>query len=286
MYILKDCRGSFCAATQQSPAFYFAAASGFENRVVVSSLRQPASTRYDEPIKTPMYRFVGSSAIAGFFALSILRSSTTSFLSLSPLVSLKKSCNAHSDLGAKRELQPTKGVLLFVHAADSSNSNSNSVAESCEKIKTMHWYQHEISVTAPSRGCHLITSTVQNAISKDIANIKVGMANLFVQHTSASLTINENADPDVRRDLEMSLNKIVPESWNRDGTFRHTMEGDDDMPAHVKSSMMGVSLNIPIRNGRLALGTWQGIYLNEHRNQGGWGGGHTRKIIITLQGQS
>jgi secondary thiamine-phosphate synthase enzyme len=149
----------------------------------------------------------------------------------------------------------------------------------------MHWYQHEISVTAPSRGCHLITSTVNNAIAKDIANIKVGMANIFVQHTSASLTINENADPDVRRDLEVSLNKIVPESWNHDGTFRHTLEGDDDMPAHVKSSMMGVSLNIPIRNGRLALGTWQGIYLNEHRNQGGWGGGHTRTVIITLQGQ-
>jgi secondary thiamine-phosphate synthase enzyme len=285
MYILKVCRGSFCAATQQSPARVREPCGS------VITETASVSTRYDEPIKTPMYRFVGSSAIAGFFALSILRPSSTSFLSLSPLVSLKKSCNAHSDLGAKRELQPTKGVLLFVHAADSSsssssNSNSNSVAESCEKIKTMHWYQHEISVTAPSRGCHLITSTVQNAISKDIANIKVGMANLFVQHTSASLTINENADPDVRRDLEMSLNKIVPESWNRDGTFRHTMEGDDDMPAHVKSSMMGVSLNIPIRNGRLALGTWQGIYLNEHRNQGGWGGGHTRKIIITLQGQS
>jgi secondary thiamine-phosphate synthase enzyme len=149
----------------------------------------------------------------------------------------------------------------------------------------MHWYQHEITVTAPSRGCHLITSTVNNAIAKDIANIKVGMANIFVQHTSASLTINENADPDVRRDLEVSFNKIVPESWNHDGTFRHTLEGDDDMPAHVKSSMMGVSLNIPIRNGRLALGTWQGIYLNEHRNQGGWGGGHTRTVIITLQGQ-
>lgn len=87
------------------------------------------------------------------------------------------------------------------------------------------------------------------------------------------------------RDMEVALNKIVPASWTRDGTFLHTMEGDDDMPGHVKSSMMGVSLNIPIRDGRLALGTWQGIYLNEHRDQGGWGGGHTRRIIITLQGQ-
>ena len=78
----------------------------------------------------------------------------------------------------------------------------------------------------------------------------------------------------------------VPAQWTRDGTFHHTDEGDDDMPGHVKSSLMGPSLNIPIRNGRLALGTWQGIYLNEHRDQGGWGGGHTRRIIITLQGQT
>eukprot|EP00804_Cyclotella_cryptica_P024419 CCRYP_015870-RB/>CCRYP_015870-RB protein AED:0.26 eAED:0.26 QI:241/1/1/1/1/1/5/325/223 len=148
------------------------------------------------------------------------------------------------------------------------------------------WYQHEISITAPSRGCHLITSQVNNAIRNDLSTIKIGMANLFIQHTSASLTINENADPDVRRDMEVALNKIVPAQWTKDGTFRHTMEGEDDMPGHVKSSLMGPSLNIPIKNCRLALGTWQGIYLNEHRDQGGWGGGHTRNIVITLQGQS
>ena len=94
----------------------------------------------------------------------------------------------------------------------------------------MKWFQHELSITAPSRGCHLITSNVQKVISNDLSQIKVGMCNLFVQHTSASLTINENADPDVRRDLEVALNKIVPASWNHDGTFKHTMEGDDDMP--------------------------------------------------------
>ncbi|KAL3788125.1 hypothetical protein HJC23_005463 [Cyclotella cryptica] len=145
---------------------------------------------------------------------------------------------------------------------------------------------------------------VNNAIRNDLSTIKIGMANLFIQHTSASLTINENADPDVRRDMEVALNKIVPAQWTKDGTFRHTMEGEDDMPGHVKSSLMGPSLNIPlvhhlvcapgikkqttyqIKNGRLALGTWQGIYLNEHRDQGGWGGGHTRNIVITLQGQS
>lgn len=90
---------------------------------------------------------------------------------------------------------------------------------------------------------------------------------------------------DVRVDMETALNKIVPAQWHRDGSFTHTMEGEDDMAGHVKSSLMGVSLNIPISGGRLALGTWQGVYLNEHRNQGGWGGGHTRNIVITLQGQ-
>eukprot|EP00542_Grammatophora_oceanica_P015728 CAMPEP_0194032152 /NCGR_PEP_ID=MMETSP0009_2-20130614/5154_1 /TAXON_ID=210454 /ORGANISM="Grammatophora oceanica, Strain CCMP 410" /LENGTH=160 /DNA_ID=CAMNT_0038672505 /DNA_START=153 /DNA_END=635 /DNA_ORIENTATION=+ len=149
------------------------------------------------------------------------------------------------------------------------------------------WFQHEISVTAPSRGCHLITKEiVTGPIQEDIKQVKMGMCNLFIQHTSASLTINENADPDVRRDMEVALNKLVPASWCRDGTFVHTMEGDDDMPGHVKTSLMGPSVNIPIRNGRLALGTWQGIYLNEHRNQGGWGGGHTRNIVVTIQGQS
>jgi len=153
------------------------------------------------------------------------------------------------------------------------------------KISIPCWFQHEVTIKAPSRGCHLITNDINRAIKDSISGIKIGMVNLFIQHTSASLTINENADPDVRIDLETALNKIVPASWNRDGTFRHTMEGDDDMPGHVKSSLMGPSLNVPIKNGRLALGTWQGIYLNEHRDQGGWGGGHSRHIIITIQGQ-
>lgn len=127
---------------------------------------------------------------------------------------------------------------------------------------------------------------MNKAIKDEISTIQVGMMNLFIQHTSASLTINENADPDVKVDLETALNKLVPAKWARDGTFLHTMEGEDDMAGHVKSSLMGPSLNIPIVNGRLGLGTWQGIYLNEHRDQGGWGGGHTRNIIITLQGQA
>jgi secondary thiamine-phosphate synthase enzyme len=108
-------------------------------------------------------------------------------------------------------------------------------------MSTPKWFQHEISITAPSRGCHLITSQIQKTISKDITQIKMGMCNIFVQHTSASLTINENADPDVRRDLEAALNKIVPASWNHDGTFKHTMEGDDDMPV---SADLGINIII------------------------------------------
>jgi len=161
---------------------------------------------------------------------------------------------------------------------------SSKQEDSVLNMSMPRWFQKQISVTAPSRGCHLITNDVTSAIKEDIKSVKIGMVNLFIQHTSASLTINENADPDVRKDMETALNKIVPAQWNRDGTFRHTLEGDDDMPGHVKSSLMGVSLNIPITNGKLALGTWQGIYLNEHRDQGGWGGGHKRNIIITVQG--
>ena len=108
------------------------------------------------------------------------------------------------------------------------------------------WFQHEISITAPSRGCHLITNDILKVISKDLQQIDIGLCNLFVQHTSASLTINENADPSVRGDMETALNKLVPAEWCRNGTFKHTMEGDDDMPGHVKSSLMGVSITIPV----------------------------------------
>jgi hypothetical protein len=114
--------------------------------------------------------------------------------------------------------------------ASSNSSPSTSSNGSSSSSMSVRWFQHEISITAPSRGCHLITTQVNKAISQDLSQIKIGMCNLFIQHTSASLTVNENADPDVRRDMEVALNKIVPASWNHDGTFRHTMEGDDDMP--------------------------------------------------------
>lgn len=105
---------------------------------------------------------------------------------------------------------------------------------------------------------------------------RVGLMHVFIQHTSASLTINENADPDVPDDLGMALDKLAPESW----PYRHTCEGSDDMPAHVKSTLTGTSLSIPIADGRLLTGTWQGIYLCEHRNNGG-----RRHLIVTMQGQ-
>jgi secondary thiamine-phosphate synthase enzyme len=182
----------------------------------------------------------------------------------------------------RKYFTPRSQSCLNPSLASSSSSDTTSTTTT---MPTPVWFQHEISITAPSRGCHLVTSDIMKTIGSDVSKIQIGMCNLFIQHTSASLTVNENADPDVRRDMEVALNKLVPAEWNRDGTFRHTTEGDDDMPGHVKSSLMGASLNIPIQQGRLALGTWQGIYLNEHRDQGGWGGGHTRKIIVTLQGQ-
>ncbi len=137
------------------------------------------------------------------------------------------------------------------------------------------WYQNTLSLTSRRRGFHLITDEVLNELPS-LADYEIGFLQLFIQHTSASLTINENADPDVRTDMETVFNRIVPENQ----PLVHTIEGPDDMPAHVKSSILGPSLLIPIRNGRLAFGTWQGIYLCEHRNQGG-----SRKVIATIWGK-
>ncbi|CAO3654058.1 unnamed protein product [Cunninghamella echinulata] len=140
----------------------------------------------------------------------------------------------------------------------------------------MSWFQKEIRLRGRERGCHLIHSEIIAQLP-EIKKYKVGMANFFLQHTSASLMINENCDPDVRTDMEMGLNKIIPESL----PYIHTDEGPDDMPSHLKSGLIGVSLNIPITNGKFNLGTWQGIYLCEHRNDGG-----NRKMVITIQGQT
>ena len=140
----------------------------------------------------------------------------------------------------------------------------------------MKVYQQAISLRERRRGFHIITDEVENALP-EISLIKAGICQVFIQHTSASLTINENADPTVRVDFEMFFNKTVREN---DPEYRHDYEGSDDMPAHLKSALLGSSVTIPIRNGRLALGTWQGIYLCEHRNHGG-----SRQLIITAWGE-
>ncbi|MDY0781140.1 secondary thiamine-phosphate synthase enzyme YjbQ [Tenacibaculum sp. IB213877] len=126
----------------------------------------------------------------------------------------------------------------------------------------MRFYQKEIQLPEFSRGYHLITDLVINEIP-EIRNIKIGQFQAFIKHTSASLTINENADPTVRMDFETHINKMIPENMPY---YKHDYEGADDMPAHIKSSMLGCQVQIPITNGRLNLGTWQGIYLGEHRN--------------------
>lgn len=134
--------------------------------------------------------------------------------------------------------------------------------------------QTEFSLAAKCRGCHLVTHEVLDHLPKPLP--KMGMLNLFVKHTSCALSINENADPDVRTDMEKILNRMVKKN---EPYYDHTLEGADDMPAHAKSSLIGVSITIPITNGRLNLGTWQGIYLCEFRNYGG-----PRKIVATIYG--
>jgi secondary thiamine-phosphate synthase enzyme len=138
------------------------------------------------------------------------------------------------------------------------------------------WHQSTLRLRPYPRGYHLVTDTVLSA-APQIATLRVGLLHVFIQHTSASLTLNENADPDVRTDFETALNHIVPEDLD----YVHTLEGPDDMPAHVKSSLMGASLSIPVRDGALCLGTWQGIYLCEHRDRA-----TPRTLIVTLMGDS
>ena len=140
----------------------------------------------------------------------------------------------------------------------------------------MTWFQTTISLKPRSRGFHLVTSEILPSLAQPLAKYQVGLAHFFIQHTSASLSINENADPDVRRDMESHFNHMVPENQPY---YQHTLEGSDDMPAHIKHSLLGNSLSIPIRQGELALGTWQGIYLCEHRNHGG-----SRRLVVTLNG--
>ncbi len=139
------------------------------------------------------------------------------------------------------------------------------------------WAQREIVLDPRSRGFHLVTREVLGALP-EVGDVAIGLLHLLIQHTSASLALNENASPDVRRDFESYFNAAVPENapyWT------HTLEGADDMPAHIKAALLGPSLTLPISRGRLALGTWQGIYLCEHRNRGG-----SRSVVATLWGEA
>ena len=139
----------------------------------------------------------------------------------------------------------------------------------------MTYYQTTITLPAHARGVHIITPYIEQTINELLPqNVEAGMVNLFLQHTSASLAINENADPDVRLDTEDWLNTIAPADQPQ---YRHTLEGSDDLPAHFKSMILGVSLNIPLIRGRLGLGTWQGVYLCEHRNHAS-----SRRLVITV----
>jgi secondary thiamine-phosphate synthase enzyme len=139
------------------------------------------------------------------------------------------------------------------------------------------WIQRQIELRPRPRGFHLVTDEIAEAVP-ELTSLSVGIATLFMQHTSASLTLNENASPDVRRDFAEWFDRAVPDGA---GYFAHTLEGPDDMPAHIKASLTGSSLTIPVASGALALGTWQGIYLCEHRDSGG-----ARRVVFTASGES
>lgn len=138
------------------------------------------------------------------------------------------------------------------------------------------WIQKQINLKARSRGFHLVTDEVVRQLP-EMQNIKIGLLHIFLQHTSAALAINENADPDVRGDMEAYFNRTVPEN---EPYFKHVLEGNEDMPAHIKAVVLGGDLTIPVSNGVLQMGIWQGIYLCEHRNHAG-----SRKITVTLNGE-
>jgi secondary thiamine-phosphate synthase enzyme len=138
------------------------------------------------------------------------------------------------------------------------------------------WLQRDIALRARRRGFHLVTGEVLEALP-ELRGLRVGLCHLFIRHTSASLTLNENASPDVRRDFETWFDRAVPEDLP---DWTHTLEGPDDMPAHIKAALLGPSLSVPVADGALALGTWQGIYLCEHRDHGG-----SRTLVATVNGE-
>ncbi|KAF3009479.1 hypothetical protein E8E13_002880 [Curvularia kusanoi] len=149
----------------------------------------------------------------------------------------------------------------------------------CSAPPTMSWFQKQFTLPSRSRGSYLVTDTILKELP-EIKNYKTGLLNLFIQHTSCALSLNENWDEDVRADMTTALDRIVPEDKKGQGLYRHDAEGSDDMPAHVKSALVGASVTIPITNGRLNTGTWQGIWYLEFRDMK-----HSRKIVATIQGE-
>lgn len=140
----------------------------------------------------------------------------------------------------------------------------------------MNWFQKEITLSPRGRGFYLVTDEILSQLP-ELKDYRVGIAHIFIKHTSASLALNENADPTVRQDMERHFNEMVPENAPY---YVHTYEGPDDMPAHIKTVLLGASLSLPIKNGRFNVGTWQGIYLCEHRNRAG-----SRRLVVTLHGE-
>lgn len=140
------------------------------------------------------------------------------------------------------------------------------------------WFQTIVTLKGRRRGFHLVTDELLSPVRAALSGMTVGMAQFFIQHTSASLALNENADPSVRDDMETFFNRLIP---GNTPYFTHTYEGDDDMPAHLKQVLIGPSVLVPVNNGALALGTWQGLYLCEHRDQGG-----SRRVMVTLWGEA
>ena len=140
----------------------------------------------------------------------------------------------------------------------------------------MRFVQKTLRLPAYARGFHLVTRLIEREVADDLAPIRVGVLHAFLQHTSASLSLNENADPTVRQDFEAHFNRMIPET----APYRHNSEGSDDMPAHLKAALLGHAVTVPITDGRLNLGTWQGIYLGEHRNHGG-----PRTVVVTVWGE-
>lgn len=177
-------------------------------------------------------------------------------------------------------LQHTRTIAISkpqICSEDDKALNEFAALRASNNIMAAKWAQKTIVLPPHKRGCHLVTSKILKEIESDLSGFKCGLAHFFLQHTSASLTVNENYDSDVQHDTETFLNRIVPEG--RSAPWKHTMEGPDDMPAHIKSSMFGCSLMIPITDGRLNLGTWQGIWFCEHRDQAS-----SRTIVVTMNG--